>query len=159
MIEFIPFFDLHTKSINSFRLISDIGKRLAELHLNYETCPKYPVWPMAHFGKLEKMKWKKDDKTILMINNIKVFKIPKINYKVNGRTPIEWAIDRYKRTVDKDSGIVNDPTENMTEEKTIAMIQRLTYVGIESDRLVALISCCPFESDQPPKNNLDKYFE
>ena len=30
-------------------------------------------------------------------------------YVVNGRTPLEWFIDRYKITQDRNSGIVNDP--------------------------------------------------
>lgn len=52
---------------------------------------------------------------------------------VDGRTPLEWVVDRYKITVDKDSGIVNDPCANTD---IIAVIERAVYVGIESERII-----------------------
>ncbi len=128
----------------NFHTFKTAGRKLADLHIHYETCKKYPLKPKAKFGKLVKMAFPKvtkngkkiPDKTRLFINGIEVFDLPEIKYTVNGRTPIEWVIDRYRKTTDKDSGIVNDPTETMTEEKTIAMIQRLVYVGAESDKII-----------------------
>ena len=151
----------------NFKKFATAGKNLADLHINYETCKKYPLKPKQKFGKLIKMAFPKinkndkkvADKTKLMINGIEVFDLPEIKYTVNGRTPIEWVIDRYRRTVDKDSGIVNDPTENMTEEKTISMIQRLTYVAVESDKIIADLSKEPFEPKDwtPAPAGLDKF--
>ena len=151
----------------NFKKFVTSGRKLADLHLNYETCKKYPLKPKAKFGKLVKISFPKiskndkkvADKTKLMINGIEVFDLPEIKYTVNGRTPIEWVIDRYRRTVDKDSGIVNDPTENMTEEKTISMIQRLTYVAVESDKIIADLSKEPFEPKDwtPAPAGLDKF--
>ncbi len=151
----------------NFQAFTTAGRKLADLHLNYETCKKYPLKQKAKFGKLEKMmfvKTKKDgkliqDKTRLKINGIEVFDLPEIKYTVNGRTPIEWIVDRYKRTVDKDSGIVNDPTKGMTEEKTIEMIQRLVHVSVESDKIIQEISEEPFEPKvwKPAPSGLDQY--
>lgn len=59
--------------------------------------------------------------------------VPETSYKVDGRTPIEWIVDRYKITVDKDSGIRNDPC---TGTDIIAVIERAVYVGIESERII-----------------------
>ena len=123
-----------------FRAFSNIGKQLADLHLSWETCPRYDLGkPKAEFGKYEKMAFakKKDsttgrqvnDSTKLKINSIEVFdNIPETNYKVNGRTPLEWAIDRYKIRVDKESGIVNDATD----VDIIPLVERLVHVGVES---------------------------
>ena len=102
------------------------------------------IWgkPKNEFGKYTKMAFARkskdgkqvNDTTILKINGMTVFdNIPDIQYRVNGRTPLEWAIDRYKVTTDKDSGIVNDPTC----VDIIPLIERLVYVGVESDRLVS----------------------
>ena len=151
----------------NFKKFATAGKRLADLHLNYETCKKYPLKPKQKFGKLVKISFPKvnkdgkkiSDKTKLLINGIEVFDLPEIKYTVNGRTPIEWIIDRYRRTVDKDSGIVNDPTENMTEEKTISMVQRLTYVATESDKIINELSKEEFEPKdwKPSPAGLDKF--
>ena len=129
-----------------FWSFSRTGQALAWLHLNYETCERYGLKQKAKFGNLEKMAYPKiekdgkkvTDKTKLRINRIDALEgLPKTEYRVNGRSPLEWAIDRYKITPpDADSGIVNDPTEGMTEEKTVAMIERLVYVAVKSDELV-----------------------
>ena len=144
-----------------FRKFSEAGQALAYLHLNYEKCQKYKLESKSKFGKLKKMsfpKVKKDgksitDKTKLKINGIIAFEnIPKITYQVNGRTPLEWVIDRYKFTTDKDSQITNDPTVDMTEQKTIDMIQRLIYVSVESDKIISKLSKLEFEpKDWTPK--------
>jgi len=80
----------------------------------------------------------KVDKTKIKINGIMIFEnIPQSKYCVNGRTPLEWIVDRYNITRDKDSGIINNPLEGMNEDDIIAVIERAVYVGVESDRLIA----------------------
>ena len=134
-----------------FKKFVDAGKKLADLHLYYESGPKYDIKPIRKFGHLkDKVSFPKGDRSKLMINGIIVFEdIPIVQYKVNGKTPLEWMVNRYQHTVDTKggSGIVNDPTENMTEEKTISMIQRLTYVATESDKIIEEISKLEFEPD------------
>ena len=54
----------------------------------------------------------KEAKTTLTINeHVCLSGIPEEaqRYVVNGRTPLEWFIDRYKIKKDTDSGIINDP--------------------------------------------------
>ena len=146
----------------NFETFCTAGRKLADLHLKYETGPKYDIQPITKFGDLKdyekntKLAYPKikqnnklvPDKTRLKINGIIAFEnLPYVQYKVNGRTPLEWMIDRYKRIVDTDSDIVNDPIQDMTEEKTISMIQRLTYVATESDKIIEEISKLEFEPD------------
>ena len=58
-------------------------------------------------------------------------------YVVNGRTPLEWFIDRYKITKDRDSGIVNDPNGWFADPRDlIAAIERIVYVTVESTRII-----------------------
>ena len=153
----------------NFNTFVTAGRKLAELHLNYETCEKYPLEPKTKFGKLKKMtfgKMDKDGKRVtdelkLIINGIEVFDLPKTKYIVNGRSPIKWMISQYKVKFDENSGIVNDSTKYMTEEKTISMIQRLTYVATESDKIISEISKLEFEPDnwtpESPDSSLDKF--
>ena len=66
-----------------------------------------------------------------------VFQQKAHRYVVNGRTPLEWFIDRYKITQDKNSGIVNDPNgwfENPRD--LIIAIERIVYVSVESTKII-----------------------
>ena len=154
--------------VPDFWLFCEAGEKLIGLHLNFETCKKYDLEPVTKFGKLEKISFPRmktdlreiDDTTRLKINGVIAFKnIPKISYTVNGKTPLGWMIDRYKFKTDKDSGITNDSTADMTEQKTIDMIQRLIYVGIASDKIIAKLSKLPFEPKNwtPAKTGMDVF--
>ena len=159
----------HVPMAPDFWKFSKSGEKLADLHLNFETCQRYDLGkPKAKFGNLEKMafaKMKKDgkqipDKTKLKINGIEIFEnVPRIDYTVNGRTPLEWIIDRYRFATDADSGITNNPCEGMTEQKTIEMVERMIFVGIQSDKIISDISKEEFEPKDwtPKKTGLDAF--
>ena len=147
-----------------FRKFSEIGKKLADLHLSWETCKPHRLGsPKNDFGRYAKMAFAKKrengktvtDPSALKINGVVAFEnIPDIRYRVNGRTPLEWAIDRYEVTTDRESGITNDPTGI----DPIELVERLVHVGVESDRLV---SALPKEFEpknwKPQKAGLDRY--
>ena len=82
--------------------------------------------------------------------------VPQISYRVNGRTPLEWVVDRYRITVDKDSGIVNDPC---TGTDILAVIERAVYVGIESERIIESLpdEFEPGEDWKPKGGGLDEF--
>jgi len=126
-----------------FVKFKNIGKQLVDLHLNFETCKKIKLGkPLEKFGKPHKISFgrngMKTDKTRIRINGTLVFEnVPQPEYRVGGRTPLEWIVERYNRTIDKDSGIVNNPLEEMSEDDIIAVIERAVYIGLESDRLIA----------------------
>ena len=61
-------------------------------------------------GKAKKV----DDKSVIIYNgNIRIENIPAkaYEYVVNGKSAIEWIMERYAVTVDKKSGIKNDPND------------------------------------------------
>lgn len=102
-----------------FWAFSKAGRDLADLHLNYETvapCPDVVVAGAEH-GKfhVEKMRFKsKGDKSTIVFNShITVSNIPlkAYDYVVNGRSAIEWVMERYQIKTDKESGITNDPND------------------------------------------------
>ena len=134
-----------------FHAFAQAGAVLASLHLNYETCEQYPLQlifshqgePQPKHFQLSKRAMRytdKDTKTTLILNDhVRLSGIPEEahRYVVNGRTPLEWFIDRYKITQDKDSGIVNDPNgwfENPRD--LITAIERIVYVSVESARII-----------------------
>ena len=134
-----------------FHAFVQAGHRLADLHLNYETCEQYPLeLVFAHDGQpqpkhflLSKRAMRfadKETKTTLIINeHVRLSGIPEAahRYVVNGRTPLEWFIDRYKIKKDTDSGIINDPNgwfENPRD--LITAIERIIHVSVESTKII-----------------------
>ena len=98
---------------------SKAGRQLAELHLNYESVePCSDVVVSGDDGvhyDVEKMRFpaKGQKDTIIFNSRITVKNIPDKSYEyiVNGKSAIEWIMERYAVTTDKASGIVNDPND------------------------------------------------
>lgn len=144
-----------------FWKINKIGRDLANLHLNFEDCTRYSLNPKFQPKSFSKLNFAKKAKKLTSDGTYDLTKIktdggllfeniPDIKYRVNGRTPIEWIVDRYKKTTDKKSGITNDPC---TGTDIVAVIERAVHVGLESDKLIEKLSKLPFEpseKDKPP---------
>ena len=147
-----------------FHLFAKAGKELAELHLGYETCPEYPLDVVAEHGKPKpehyrigqrKMRFADTEKTVLIVNDhIRLGEIPPEahQYEVNGRTPLDWFIDRYRITRDRQSGILNDPNGWFDDPKDlITAIRRIVYLSVETTRIVAGLPK-PFEPEADVNN-------
>ena len=132
-----------------FHAFAEAGAALAVLHLGYATCEQYPLSlvfshdgePQPHHFRLtEKAMRFADDETTLIINeHVRLSGIPEEahRYAVNGRTPLEWFIDRYKIKRDKDSGILNDPNGWFEDPRDlVTAIERIVYVSVESTRII-----------------------
>ena len=136
----------------NFWAFKEAGKALADLHLRFFNEDgkdnRYPLGPpKRRFSKPAKLAFDRyrDPETgrqrtnyaRLKINGILAYdNIPETNYRVNGRTPLEWLIDQYKSTTDKESGITNDPCENLTEKDMVSLVERAVHVGIWSDEII-----------------------
>lgn len=58
-------------------------------------------------------------------------------YVVNGKSALEWMMERYAVTVDKASGIKNDPNDWSNDPRYIVdLIKRVVRVSLESVRIV-----------------------
>ena len=107
------------ENVKDFWAFSKAGRQLAELHLNYETvAPSPDVTVSGDDGKtytVDKMRFpKKDQKETIHYNSkITVSNIPAkaYEYVVNGKSAIEWIMERYQVSTHKESGIVNDPND------------------------------------------------
>ena len=133
-----------------FHVFAEAGKALAALHLGYETCEQHPLSPVFahegepqphHFRLSEKaMRFATPAKATLIINeHMRLTGIPSAahQYVVNGRTPLEWFIDRYKIKRDKESGILNDPNGWFKNPRDlVTAIQRIVYVSVESTQII-----------------------
>ncbi|RVZ20611.1 DEAD/DEAH box helicase [Helicobacter pylori] len=106
-----------------FKELSMLGKELGELHLNYENgemheSVKHNLLENAEvegYYDVEKMTKKGD--CIIYNQNIAITKIPKkaFEYVVNGKSAIDWVIERYQKTMDKESLIENNPNDTLSQ--------------------------------------------
>lgn len=105
--------------MKDFWAFSKAGRKLADLHINYEAvAPAEGVivkGAESSFFKVEKMRFQsKEDKSKILFNSkINVENIPAeaYEYVVNGKSAIEWIMERYQITVHKESQIKNDPND------------------------------------------------
>lgn len=102
-----------------FVAFSKAGRKLADLHINYESVPPHPELEVlgedsGNF-RVGKMRFpNKDQKdTIIYNSSITVKNIPQkaYDYVVNGKSAIEWIMERYQVKTDPKSGIINDPND------------------------------------------------
>lgn len=133
---------------NTFKIYSDIGRELADLHLNYENIERdsniIVEGEENNNFKVEKMRFtSKDKKDVIIFNSdIKIKNIPleAYNYQVNGKSAIEWIMERYAITVDKDSQIENNPNlwceENKNPRYILDLLLSVISLSVRTNELV-----------------------
>ena len=143
------------KNIADFWAFSTAGRALADLHLNYEDKDPYQVnYEQGNVavgmlsGKdfyVEKMKFKsKEDKSSIIYNhNITINDIPleAYEYVVNGKSAIEWVMDRQRITTHKDSQITNNPNDWANETMNnprypLDLLLRVITISLESVNII-----------------------
>lgn len=144
-------------SAADFKAFSSAGRELADLHLNYEKRqPPKEVEVEGDTGNnylVEKMKFKsKDDKTQIIYNNqitIKNIPLEAYGYVINGRSAIEWIMERYRVKIDKDSQIKNDPNDWAREHNDpryiLDLLLSIITVSLETVKIVNSLPKLKFE--------------
>ena len=133
-------------STQDFKAFVKAGRKLADLHLNYETGPlcQQLIITGDKPSKLRvtKMRFpsKEDKGTILYNDSVKIENIPMAayDYIVNGKSAIEWVMERYAVTTNADSGIVNDPNLWCDNPRYILdLVSRVIQMSVETQKIVA----------------------
>ncbi len=138
---------------DDFKELSTLGKELGELHLNYEsgemhTSVEYNLLEnagMEGYYDVDKMTKKGD--SIIYNQNITITKIPQkaFDYVVNGKSAIDWVIELYKKTTDKDSLIENNPNDYAGSQYVFELLCRVITLSVKSVDLIEKISEKRFE--------------
>ncbi len=133
-----------------FWAFSNAGRDLAGWHLGYESVepwqldglPKQERAPEP--GRIDKMRFagsgKSQDKQTIVCNaHVTLKGIPEeaYDYKVNGKSAIEWLMERYERKIDKNTGILNDPNQWSDDPSYVVnLVARMVRVSIETIEIV-----------------------
>ena len=148
------------KQAVDFWAFVEAGRRLGDLHCDFDSADLYPVTfargdtglapptdPVS-FYRVEKMKHggkrPNVDKTTIIYNaNITVTDIPleAYDYVVNGKSAIDWVMERQCVKADKASGIVNDANRFAIETMNdpaypLKLLQRVITVSLETMKIV-----------------------
>ena len=149
--------------VDDFMTFYKAGKQLAELHLNYEIvepCPTVkvdmPNDPTDEDFYVEKMKFPSKDKkdTIIYNGKIRITNIPQeaYDYVVNGKSAIEWLMERYAVTIDKNSLIKNDPNdwgkEHGKPRYILDLMLSVINVSVKTMQIVNSLPTLRFEGDK-----------
>lgn len=132
--------------VKHFWEFSKAGRELAALHLNYETVEPYPLTEESkgNFRIEDKMRFpKKGVKDVIIYNSTTILRdipLEAYEYIINGKSAIEWIMERYAITTDKASGITNDPNawcdEHNSPRYIIDLLRRIVTISVETVRIV-----------------------
>ena len=139
-----------------FAAFRDAGRRLGELHVNYESAPAYAgvkiTGEESGNFRVTQMKYGKipgktgnaaKDKTTLIYNeNITITEIPleAQEYVVNKKSALDWVVERACVKTDKETGIVNDfnqwGTEHGSPHYPLDLVLKVITVSLETMKIV-----------------------
>lgn len=152
--------------VEDFMDFYQYGKKLADLHLNYETVEPYLGVKVVGDRKLtdddsdydyfriyDKMRFKsKEDKSVIIYNgNIHIENIPAkaYEYVVNGKSAIEWIVERYCDKVDPKSKIRNNCNDWCREHKNpryvLDLLLSVINVSVQTVDIVKALPKMKFE--------------
>jgi predicted helicase len=141
--------------VAEFRGFAEAGRKLADLHINYEQAephggvvenisgdasgaPTRELYRVAKM-KIPKAKGQLDRSTIIYNNRVTLTNIPEeaYRYQLGARSAIEWIIDRYQVKVDKASEIANDPNDWSGDPRYIIdLLKRIVTVSLATMKIV-----------------------
>ena len=141
-----------------FKAFSEAGRKLADLHVNYESQPEYRGVVLTEkpgcsyrvtqmkYGKIPGKKGNaaKDKTTIFYNDDVTITNIPleAQDYVVNKKSALDWVVERACVSVDKASGIVNDFNDyglEMTPAQPrypLSLVLKVITVSLETMKIV-----------------------
>ena len=154
MLPRIPFFE----DVKLFRAYLNAGKKLAELHVNYESAEPWSdaiVTGDISSLNVEKMRFAKtdgeDDKRTIIINpRLKVENIPLLayDYIINGKSALEWVMERYSYSVHPESKIANNPNawgeEHGDPRYIVNLLLRIITISVETIKITSTLPALTF---------------
>ena len=122
---------------------ANAGAQLAELHVNYEAQPEYPLRLVENRDaspdwRVEKMKLSKDKTQIRYNEWLTLADIPAaaFAYRLGASSALEWVVERYRVKRNDPSGIVNDANRADAERAIVRLIGQVTQVSLETVRVI-----------------------
>jgi predicted helicase len=126
-----------------FKAFALAGARLAELHVNYERQPEFPLERIENTNaaldwRVERMRLGKDRRQIIYNDFLTLSGVPPetYEYRLGNRSALEWVLDQYQLTTDRRSGITNDPNRAEDPQYILRLVAQVVTVSLETVKIV-----------------------
>ncbi|MGN0053612.1 MAG: DEAD/DEAH box helicase [Bacteroides sp.] len=156
------------EDVDTFLAFSKAGKKLAKLHLNYEQVKPHPDVVVEgdrkvsdpateddyqYFTIPDRMRFasRNDKSTIVYNGHIRVTNIPAkaYDYVVNGKSAIEWIVERYCVKTDRKSLIKNDcndwAREHQQPRYILDLLLSVIHVSVQTVDIVQALPRLNFD--------------
>ena len=149
------------KNFDDFLEFANAGRKLGNLHVNYENVDCYPILVKEgdlrllapdvnpkEFFRVRKMRFgnqsgKQDKTTVIYNNNITMTNIPleAYDYVISGKPALKWVMDQQCVNFDRKSGITSDANDYANEVMKdsaypMKLFQRVITVSLETMKIV-----------------------
>ena len=134
------------EGLERFRAFRDAGRELGRLHVGYESAEEWPLRLEGNAGDLRLTKMRiverGGEKVIRYNDGLTIGGIPSEawEYVVNGRSAVEWIVERYSDSVDGKSGLRNDGNawgrERGNERYVLELIGRVVSVSVKTVKIL-----------------------
>jgi predicted helicase len=139
-------------SAKLFHEFAEAGKKLADLHVNYESAKEFKLQRIENKEvkldwRVEAMKLSKDKASLFYNDFLTLSGIPPevFDYKLGNRSALEWVIDQYRVTRDEKGNLASDPNRLDDEEYIVRLIGQVISVSLETQKLVSSLPPVRFE--------------
>ena len=133
----------HIPYAADFWVFADAGARLAEIHVNYEAQPSYPLKSISEPGaprhlRVSRMRLSKDKTQVKYNESLTLDGIPMevFAYRLGARSALEWVLDQYRVKTDEKSGIVNDANDASNPSAIVSLIGSVITVSLETVKII-----------------------
>ncbi len=133
-------------SAGLFHEFAKAGKKLADLHVNYESAEEFPL--KREESKEAKLDWRVDvmrlsrDGQKLHYNDFLTLDgIPPevFEYRLGNRSALEWVIDQYRVTHDENGVITSDPNRLGDEQYIERLIRKVVIISLETIKIIGAL--------------------
>jgi predicted helicase len=133
-----------------FRVFAEAGRRLLDLHVNYEHQEAYPLQRVENpqfplDWRVEAMTLDRERNTVHYNDFLTLDGIPRdaLDYRLGNRSALEWVIDQYRVARDEQGNITSDPNRSDDEEYIVRLIGQIVTVSLETNNIVANLPPLP----------------
>jgi predicted helicase len=134
---------LPNQSSKLFHEYAIIGRKLANLHVDYENAAEYPLERIENSQeklnwRVKRMRFSKDKTRIIYNEFLTLARVPAsaFDYRLGNRSALEWVVDQYQVSTDERSGITNDPNREDEPEYIVKLIGKVITVSLRTQELV-----------------------
>jgi predicted helicase len=140
----LPYIPLMEKAEAFWNCVS-IGKQLMSLHVNYDKEKEYDLTlvdnetlPYNESRSVERMQLSPDQTSVIINKSLTLSGIPQecFQYRLGTYSALEWVIDQYQITKDKQGRVISDPNRLDDKDYILRLIKQIVTVSVQTVQLI-----------------------